>query len=162
MAVHIIEDGYGTGTIVSDRALYTDASGTRLLEEGDADAAVLVVSHPGKPIPAEFVASLGLEVDKGGKVKQRKGAANDKELAVSGSKDATPPKDDGTVGAPIRAYGADDVAAMSKAALKEIAKGRHVPGYTKMNEDELRAAIVEGGAMQQGGINPDQATGAGE
>lgn len=162
MAVHTIIDpalaGRG-GIIVADRALYTDASRSKLLEEGDADAAILVVSHPGKPIPAEFVDELGLEVDGKGKVKQRR-AGSDKQRHSGATKDATPPVNDGDKGAPIVAAGSSDLDGLSKTALKEIAKERKVPGYTTMDETELRAAIVEGGAMQEGGVNPDQAAGA--
>lgn len=160
MAVHIIEDAYaGSGPLVADRRLYMDASRSRLVEDGDDAAAFLVASGPGKAIPPHITAELGLEVDGKGRVKQRKAAKN-KELKVDLDKDATPPKDDGTLGAPIRSAGADDVAQMSKTALKKLAKERGVPGYTSMNEEELRAAIVEGGAMQEGGVNPDQAAGA--
>lgn len=162
MAVHTIIDpalaGRG-GVLIADRALYTDASRSKLLEEGDADAAILVVSHPGKPIPAEFVDELGLEADAKGKVKQRK-AGGDKERRGSTTKDATPPANDGTAGAPIVAAGAADLDGLSKTKLKELAKERKVPGYSSMDETELRAALVEGGEMQQGGVNPDQAAGS--
>jgi hypothetical protein len=160
MAVHIIEDAYaGSGPLVADRRLYTDASRTKLIEDGDDSAAFLVASGPGKAIPPHITAELGLEVDGKGRVKQRKDAKN-KELKVDLDKDATPPKDDGTVGATIRAAGADDVLQMTVPQLKDLAKERGVPGYANMKKSELQAAIVEGGAMQQGGINPDQAAGA--
>ena len=163
MAIHrIIDPRSGGSPVVSDRELYTDASRTKLLEAGDDAAAFLVASGPGKVIPAEFVTELGLETDEEGRVKQRK-RGEDKELAaVAQDKDATPPVEDGEHGWDIMAIGASDVQAMSTGALKAVAKARHVPGYGKMNREELIAAIVEGGAMQAGGANPDQSPDAGK
>lgn len=156
MAIHIIQDpGYpgGVEPIIADRPLYTDAAGERLLEEGDKDCATLVVSHAGKVIPEAYVVSLGLEAGKDGAVKQRKDG-QDKERVAARDKEATPPKDDGSVGAPIVSAGAAVFAGLGKAALNKIAKERGVPGYTKMSDEELRAALAEGGAMQAGGTHP--------
>lgn len=163
MALHRIEDpataGTGAAPIIADRALYTDADRTKLLEEGHEDAAELVVSHPGKLIPVEYVTALGLEADKDGKVKQRT-AGNDKERASGRDKsapdvhEATPPKDDGLEADPVVAAGASAFETMDTKALKGIAKDRGVPGYSKMNDAELRAALAEGGAMQAGGTTP--------
>lgn len=165
MAVHTIHDpgygGRGAGALISDRTIYTDETRTKMLEEGDPEAAILVVSHPGKPIPAEFVESLGLEDDGKGGIKQRK-VGKDKQRAGHTTKDATPPENDGEKGEPIVAAGASDLDGLSKTKLKELAKERKVPGYTSMDETELRAALVEGGEMQQGGINADQGEPAGD
>lgn len=161
MALHRIEDpataGTGAAPIIADRVLYTNADGTKLVEEGSEDAATLVASHPGKPIPADLAASLDLEVDKDGKVKQR-AAGKDKQRGAGKDKaadrEATPPKDDGREADPVVAAGASALEAMSKTQLKAVAKDRGVPGYTKMNDAELRAALAEGGAMQAGGTTP--------
>lgn len=156
MALHIIEDpsnGGGASSIIADRALYTNREGTELLEEGHEDAATLVVSHAGKPVPAEYVASLGLEsVD--GKVKQRS-AGKDKELDSGQDKvhEAVPPKEDGVEADPIVSAGAGVFADMDSKALKGIAKERGVPSYTKMSDAELRVALAEGGAFQAGGTH---------
>lgn len=164
MALHIIEDPSVAGTgspVFADRPLYTNADGTKLVEEGDEDAAILIASHAGKPIPVEYVTSLGLQADKDGKVSQKQRAASgDKERRSGRDKgapdqhDATPPEDDGRSADPVVSVGAGAFASMSKAQLKKLAKDRGVPGYGGMNEKELAAALAEGGAMQAGGSTP--------
>lgn len=57
------------GAIVSDRHLYLDASGTKVVEEGDASSASQLVAR-GHPISKEDADRLGLSVDADGKVVQ--------------------------------------------------------------------------------------------
>lgn len=79
------------GGIVSDRRLYLSRaragvagaeSGQRVVEEGDPDAAYLLVSA-GDTIPADQVQALGLEIV-GGKVKQSASAARGARATVAG------------------------------------------------------------------------------
>ncbi len=66
----IIPDADGVGEpLLADRALYCDEQITRLVDE--QDAALVVVSHPGKAIPVEFVQRLALVMGKDGRVVQR-------------------------------------------------------------------------------------------
>jgi len=81
------------GELLADRRLWVNAAKTRLLEDGDSAAAFLLAAE-GRPIPADLVTSLGLElVD--GRVVQRPVAKAEAPAVSAPPPPTVPSVDDG-------------------------------------------------------------------
>lgn len=87
--------GGNVGPLVADRRLYTDATKSVVLEEGDETAAY-VLCGKGSTIPAATVRKLGLVVERGRVIQPKEKPAapvEHKEVKPAEDKQAAPPKE---------------------------------------------------------------------